>query len=154
MKRILLVILLITVFFTMPNSANAQERFIWIYSSNSITYSLDTKSIWYQDPIIDCWIRSDYTQEAIDSNVDFNKKEGNNLIAEKYSQCSFELIHWQYSTIRPYKHRIVGACMYDEKGNVLFSHQSPSNWSTIIPETVGETNFNKIYDYVLSNNIK
>jgi len=154
MKRFFLLIVLIAVFFIMPNSVNAQGRFIWINSTETTTYSLDTQSIISQGSIIDCWIKSDYTQEGIDSNVNYWKKRGQNEFAEKTAQCTYELTHWQYNTNKPYKLRVVGSVMYDKKGNVLYNDQTPSDWDAIVPDTIGESNFNKIYSYVLVNNIK
>ncbi len=153
MKRIFLVITLITLLFTMPNSVNAQERFIWLVSSDTSTYLLDTQSISYQKPVIDCWIRQDLTQAERDNGVAFAKKVGSSNLVQVYSQCVFISWHFQYNTTKPNISRVTEALYYNKFGNVIFRHEHSSAWDGIAPGSVFEEMFSKTYDYVLDNKI-
>ena len=153
MKRIFLVITLITLLFTVPNSVNAQERFMWIVSTDTSTYLLDTQSIFYKNPVIDCWIRQELTQAERDNGVAFAKKVGSSNLVQVYSQCTFISWHFQYNTNKPNSYRIIEAFYYNKSGNVIFSHEHSSAWEGIPPSSVFEEMFSKTYNYVLDNKI-
>lgn len=163
MKRIFLVILFIAIIFTMPNSVNAeeeQERFVWITSTDQISFYLDTQRIELfqgadkknKEMILDIWIKKIPTKEYCDTQADWYSQHDDTLLAKEHLQLSYMLNHVQLSTNMKFKD--IASYYIRNDGTHKYTRFERNQWEFIIPQTSFEIILLKSFSYIKDNNEK
>jgi len=105
----------------------AHENFLIYYDTQSITRP--SKSI------VRVWTRWDYTEKVV---LDWVKKFGKN-----YENLSHSKIFQEINCAEKKFHSLTGND-YDNKGKVISSSHTPSEWGFIIPDSVGESLYEEV----------
>lgn len=153
MKRIVVLAVLFLMIFS---SSLASGRYIWITSSDEITFSFDAYSIKFGKKfngdidyyIIDTWMKYDYNEA------------GKERMKERYSDVkgiesiSHSLNKYLYNN-KTNCYRLVSTILYDDSGNVLYTYKnSQSNWDEIIPGSYAEMFEMVTFSYAQDKNIR
>lgn len=159
LKRIVCTLLLVLVTFGISLSASAEERFQWLFSSDTITFKIDSlRLIVTGDENIlyfDTWIRWDYNTQGVTNLIDLRKK--NNLPTKGYENLAYSLKHEMYSAGKD--GRVMSKALYYADyafdGSLLDSFSFyGSRFEDVIPNSVGEQLAFETFNFALKNNIK
>ncbi|MDD4049341.1 MAG: hypothetical protein PHI90_11135 [Clostridia bacterium] len=150
----LTLILIVGVFIQQGYCAN---RYYWLTSTDTITYSLDTQSIYVHKDNnsidFDVWVKFQYNEDGIQEVISYRNKNG--LPTAGYENLKFSLRHEIFS-INPSGRMIykdIQYLHYDTNGKVLGSYTYPTSNSfiDIVPNSLGEAIFDKIGNYCSAN---
>lgn len=129
------------------------DRYYWLNSSDTITYSLDTQTFngnvdgdWAH---FDVWIKMDYNEDGVQQVISARKKFG--LTTVGYEKLGTTLEHQNYMASRSAKLmcKNIQHVDYDINGNILDSITFPSSnsFTNIVPDSIGEANLLAIVLY-------
>ena len=143
-KVMVLVVLLMLSSFNLAN-ATETNRFIWLTSSDEFNYLFDRNSLTRKGNITDVWLKVEYTQQGRDFFIKSYKKdirytskrEVFDYLIDKASRTSYSMEHWQIDNNNKL-FRIFATVDYDDKGKTICSDSNISEWTQIIPESLGE----------------
>lgn len=85
--------------------------------------------------IVTVWVKVNFTKKGI---IDYVGDSG-----EKYENLSNCIILNEINCVEKMTHSLSRTC-YDNKGEVIYSSHSPSEWSFIIPESRGESLYKEV----------
>jgi hypothetical protein len=105
-------------------------------SSEKVFYYYDTQSITHPSKdIVRVWERWDYTEKGVLDKVGKFGKE--------YENLSHTIFLWEINCSEK-KDRGLSLTHYDHKGSAIHSIRSPSEWSFITPESIGEIMYKEV----------
>ena len=137
MKRIVAITVLFLMIFSFTLAAG---RYLWIVSSDEITFSFDAYSIKFikkyngdiDYSIIDAWLKYDYNEA------------GKAKIKEQYKDIrgiesiSHSLNKYMYNS-KTHCYRYFSTIFYSDTGNVLYTFKNPyDEWEEIVPGSYAE----------------
>jgi len=100
---------------------NSNDKFLSYYDAQSITRPSEN--------IARVWVRRDYTEKGVSDWVE--------NVGKKYENLNHAIILREINCAEKKSHRL-SSTMYDDKGGVIISLNSPTGWAFIIPESSGE----------------
>ncbi len=103
------------------------EKLFAYYDAQSITHPSKN--------IVRVWTRTDYTEK---SAIDMVGKLG-----KKYENLSYTIILCETNCVKKMS-RFLSGTYYDNRGGVIDSSNSPSEWFFIIPKSVGDSLYEEI----------
>ena len=93
--------------------------------------------------VVRVWIRRDFTEKGV---IDWVGRLG-----KGYENLNNSIDLWEINCIEKMVRQLSGIA-YDNKGRVINSYSSPSEWNFIPPESRGETLYKEICKYRRSQN--
>ena len=103
------------------------EYYMGFYDAQNITHPSKN--------IVRVWTRWDYKEIGV---IDYVRKFG-----EEYKNFSFAIGLWEINCVEKMRNLVSGT-YYDNKGEVIYSSDSPSEWKVIIPGTMYENLYKEV----------
>jgi len=135
----------------------AGERYKWLDSSETTTYSFDTETIMFakkwdntvDTSIIDVWFKLTYNEAGVNEEIALTKKAG--LSTDGWEKLQQVKDHYQFN-IKISQFKLLESYFYDINGNVLYKEiDKSSNWNNVIPGTYSESLLKGLKAYVTEN---
>ena len=103
------------------------DKYLAFYDAQSI--SRPSKNI------VTVWEKFSYTEKGVLNLV--------GKIGKKFENLSFS-IHLSEINCAEKRHHLLTSTDYDNKGSVIHSDHSPSDWQFIVPESIGELLYKEV----------
>lgn len=154
-KKIIGIVFLMVFIFNIP-SVFAEERFQWILSTDTTTYSFDTKTIKFGEgitggintSIIDAWLKIEVNEQGVVEAIQTLKNH--NLPTEGYENYSYSMTRIQLN-LRTNSYKEIISIDYGNRGEILLTHNLNTSWKPVIPDTRIERALDVIKEYVSKN---
>lgn len=150
-KRMGLVLLM---FMIIGSTCFASNRYMWLTSSDTVTYSFDTytfqvtkdNSYFY----FHVWEKKDFIEQGVQNEI--ARREKYHLSTEGWENLSYSLTDKTYAISRyPGSKRLSNKfsriIFYDSNGVVLDDIAITPRWKSVVPGTIGETICLKLLEY-------
>lgn len=151
LKRVCLVLL---VYMIIGSICFASDRYMWLTSSDTITYSFDTYT--FQVTKDDSWLyfhvweKKNYNEQGVQNEI--ARREKYHLSTEGWENLSYSLTDKTYAiSEEPGSKRMSmkfsRIIFYDNTGDILYDISVTPRWKNIIPSSIGETICLKLLHY-------
>lgn len=164
MKKVSAFLLLFCLFLligTAPCSAESDDRFQWITSTDTNGYWFDKETIKFSrysmagsvssypnTNIIECWLKITYNQNGIDQAIETRKENQMEI-------SGFDRLHFDMSLVlldtRTKEFSFVSSTFYDTDGKTLDSITFRVYPSAIVPNSIGETILKALQTFATAN---
>lgn len=146
--------LVLVVFIVIGSTCFASERYMWLTSSDTITYSFDTYTLqvikddsWLYFHV---WEKKNYNEQGVQNEI--ARREKYHLSTEGWENLSYSLTDKTYAILKePGSKRMSmkfsRVIFYDNTGAILNDIPVTPRWKNIVPSSIGETICVKLLNY-------
>ena len=155
MKKTLLMLILVFSISVQPVAAfELPSRYLWLDSSDSINYYIDTETIKYQRTVdgridldmIDVWLVYTYSDTERNKKVSgLIKKYG--ISSERANQLAYEQLNFSFKLKRQEFHCKIVYCV-DYEGKTIEEFDTKKGYTSLVPGSIFEKVLRKINNYV------